>query len=143
MTNLYEKKSFFKKKVSYEIKKNSEKIFKFNIQLLHQIFNTINISLLVLIFTLFFLSLDSQRKWSNTYKTLSRTKAMNNNLNEYISKTEEFYIGELESLNTYRKTKPKDLIYLERTAEKKESFFKKNFRIFIKGIKDSKYQKGY
>ena len=68
---------------------------------------------------------------------------MNNNLIEYISKTEEFYIGELESLNTYRKTKPKDLIYLEKTSEKKESFFKKNFRSFIKGISDSKYQRGY
>ena len=121
----------------------TKKIFKFNIQFIHQIFNTINISLLVLIFTLFFLSLDSQRKWSKTYKTLSKTKAMNNNLNEYISKTEEFYIGELESLNTYRKTKPKDLIYLERTAEKKESFFKRNFRIFIEGLNESKYQRGY
>jgi len=137
------KKIFFKKKVTYERKKNSQKIFKFNIQLIHQIFNTINISLLVLIFTLFFLSFDSQRKWSNTYKTLSKTKAMNNNLNEYISKTEEFYIGELESLNTYRKTKPKDLIYLKRTEEKKESFFKQNFRIFIKGLNESKYQRGY
>ena len=139
----YEKQSCFKKVVSYESKKNSEKIFKRNIQLIHQIFNTINISLLVLIFTLFFLSLDSQRKWSNTYKTLSKTKAMNNNLIEYISKTEEFYIGELESLNTYRKTKPKDLIYLKRIEEKKESFFKKIFRSFIKGYDNSKYQRGY
>ena len=139
----YKKNLFFKKKVIYERKKNSQKIFKFNIQLIHQIFNTINISLLVLIFILFFLSLDSQRKWSNTYKILSKTKVMNNNLNEYISKTEEFYIGELESLNTYRKTKPKDLIYLERTAENKESFFNKNFRIFMKGLNDSKYQRGY
>ena len=139
----YEKQSCLKKKVSYESKKNSEKIFKRNIQLIHQIFNTINISLLVLIFTLFFLSLNSQRKWSNTYKTLSKTKIMNDFLIEYISKTEEFYIGELESLNTYRKTKPKDLIYLKRTAEKKESFFKKNFRSFIKGYNDSKYQRGY
>ena len=139
----YKKNLFLKKKVIYERKKNSQKIFKFNIQLIHQIFNTINISLLVLIFILFFLSLDSQRKWSNTYKILSKTKVMNNNLNEYISKTEEFYIGELESLNTYRKTKPKDLIYLERTAENKESFFNKNFRIFMKGLNDSKYQRGY
>ena len=137
------KNLFLKKKVSYKRKKNLEKIFKFNIQLIHQIFNSINLSLLVLISTLFFLSLDSQRKWSNTYKTLSKTKLMNNNLNEYISKTEEFYIGELESLYIYRKTKPKDLIYLDRTAEKKESFFKKNFRIFIKGLNESKYQKGY
>ena len=139
----YGKESNFKKIVSNESKKNSEKIFKLNIQLIHQIFNTINISLLVLIFTLFFLSLDSQRKWSNTYKTLSKTKVMNNNLIEYISKIEEFYIGELESLNTYRKTKPKDLIYLERTEEKKESFFKKKFRSLIKGFNESKYQKGY
>ena len=139
----YQKKSFFKKKVLYERKKNSEKIFNFNIQLIHHIFNSINISLLVLIFTLFFLSLDSQRKWSNTYKTLSKTKAMNNNLIDYISKIEEFYISELESLNTYIKTKPKDLIYLERTAEKKESFFETNLGSFIEGLSESKYQRGY
>ena len=132
-----------KKKVSYESKKSSEKISIINIKLIHQIFDTINISLLALIFTLFFLSFDSQRKWSNTFKNLSKTKAMNNNLIEYISKTEEFYIGELESLNNYRKTKPKDLIYLEKTSEKKESLFKKNLKSFIKGINDSKYQMGY
>ena len=68
---------------------------------------------------------------------------MNNNLNEYIAKTEEFYIGELESLNTYRKTKPKDLIYLERISEKKECFLEKNLTSFIKGLNDSKYQRGY
>ena len=139
----YGKQSYLKKKVSYQSLKYLRKITVLNIKLIHQIFDTINISLLVLIFTLFFLSLDSQRKWSNTYKTLSKTKAMNNNLIEYISKIEEFYIGELESLNTYRKTKPKDLIYLERTAEKKESFFKKKFRSLIKGFNESKYQKGY
>ena len=139
----YGKQTNFKKIVSYERKKNSEKIFKLNIELIHRIFNTINISFLCLIFILFFLSLDSQRKWSNTYQTLSRIKAMNNNLIDYISKTEEFYIGELESLNTYRKTKPKDLIYIDRTSEQKESFFKKNSRSLIKGISDSKYQRGY
>ena len=139
----YGNQFYLKKKVSYQSQKSSEKISKLNIKLIHQIFDSINISLLVLIFILFFLSLDSQRKWSNTYKVLSKTKAINNNLIEYISKTEEFYISELESLNTYRKTKPKDLIYLDRTSEKKESFFKKNFRSFIKGISDSKYQRGY
>ena len=139
----YDKQTYFKKIVSYESKRKSEKIFKLNIELIHQIFNTINISFLCLIFILFFLSLDSQRKWSNTYKSLSKIKAMNNNLIDYVSKTEEFYIGELESLNTYRKTKPKDLIYIDRTSEQKESFFKKNFRSLINGISDSKYQKGY
>jgi len=132
-----------KKKVSYERKKNSEKISILNIKLIHQIFDTINISLLVLIFILFFLSLDSQRKWSNTYETLSKTRTMNNNLIDYISQTEEFYISELESLNTYKKTKPKDLIYLDKVEEKKESFFGKNFIIFFEGVRDSKYQRGY
>ena len=131
------------KKGSYENKKNSEKIFITNNKLIHQIFDTINISLLVLIFILFFLSLDSQRKWSNTYKVLSKTKAINNNLIDYISKIEEFYISELESLNIYRKTKPEDLIYLDQLAEKKESLFKKNLSSFIEGFTDSKYQRGY
>ena len=132
-----------KKKVSYQSQKNSETISIINIKLIHQIFNTINVSLLVLIFTLFFLSLDRQRKWSNTYKNLSKTRAINNNLIDYITKIEEFYISELDSLNRYRKTKPGDLIYLNKIAEKKESFFKKNFTIFIEGFSDSKYLKGY
>ena len=98
---------------------------------------------MVSIFTLFFLSFDSQRKWSNTYKTLSKTRAINNNLIDYISKIEEFYISELESINTYRKTKPEDLIYLNKLPEKKESLFKDNLRSLIKGFSDSKYQRGY
>ena len=100
----------FKKKVSFENKKKFEKISIFNIKLIHQIFDTINISLLVLIFTLFFLSFDSQRKWSNTFKTLSKTRIINNNLIDYISKIEEFYISEIETRNIYRKTKPEDLM---------------------------------
>ena len=132
-----------KKKVSYESKKNSEKISIINIKLLHQIFDTINICLLVLIFTLLFLSFNSQRKWSNTYKNLSKTRAINNNLIDYISKIEEFYISELESISAYRKTKPEDLIYLNKLPEKKESLFKENLRSLIKGFSDSKYQRGY
>ena len=83
----YGKQSYLKKKVLYQSQKYSRKITALNIKLIHQIFDTINISLLVLIFILFFLSLDSQRKWSNTYKVLSKTKAINNNLIDYISKT--------------------------------------------------------
>ena len=139
----YGKKSYLKKKFALEIENNSEKISEINIQLIHQIINTINISLLVLIFTLFFLSFNSQRKWSNTYKNLSKTRAINNNLIDYISKIEEFYISELESINTYRKTKPEDLIYLDKLPEKKESLFKKNLSRFIDGFSDSKYQRGY
>ena len=139
----YGKKSNLKKKVSYVSQKKSEKIFKLNLKLVNQIIDTSNISLAVVIFILFFLSFNSQRKWSITYKSLSQTKAMNNNLIDYISKTEEFYINKLESFSNYRKTKPKDLIYIDKVVEKKESSFRKNYRIFIKGILDSKYQKGY
>ena len=139
----YGNQTNLKKKVLCESKKNSENISIINIKLIHQIFDTINISLLVLISTLFFLSFDSQRKWSNTFKTLSKTRAFNNNLIDYISKIEEFYISELESINTYRKTKPEDLIYLDKLTEKKESSFKKNFNTFIEGLNDSKYQRGY
>ena len=132
-----------KKKVSNEGKKNFEKISITNNKLIHQIFDTINISLLVLIFTLFFLSFNSQRKWSNTYKNLSKTRSINNNLIDFISKIEEFYISELESINNYRKTKPNDLIYLDKVPEKKESLFKKNLSSFTEGLSDSKYQMGY
>ena len=123
--------------------KNSEKISIINVKLIHQIFDTINISLLVLIFTLFFLSFDSQRKWSDTYESLSKTRAINHILIDYVSKIEQFYISELESLNIYKKTKPEDLIYLDKLTEKKESLFRKNLSSFIEGFSDSKYQKGY
>ena len=139
----YGNKISLKKKDSYKNQKISEKISTPNIKLFHKIIDTINISFLLLIFILFFLSFDSQRKWSNTYKTLTKTRAMNNNLIDYISKTEEFYISELDSLKTFRKTKPEDLIYLNKISEKNESFFKKNFRSFIEGFIDSKYQRGY
>ena len=134
---------FLKKKVSFESQKSSEKTSIFNTKLIHKIFDTVNISLAVLIFIQFFLSFNSQRKWSKTYKNLIRTKTINNNLIDYISKTEEFYISEIESLENYKKTKPKDLIYLDKIAEKKESFFQKKLRIFIKGLWDSRYQRGY
>ena len=140
----YGQRSYLKKEISYENQNNSRIIIsKQNIQFIHQILDTINISLLVLIFTLFFLSFDSQRKWSNTYKTLSKTRAINNNLLDYISKIEEFYISELESINTNRKTKPEDLIYLNKLPEKNESLFKKNFNSLIRGFSNSKYQRGY
>ena len=132
-----------KKKVSYKSQVSSEKISTPNIKLINQILDTINTSLLVLIFIFFFLSFNSQREWSNIYKNLTNKRIMNSNLIDYISKIEEFYISELDSINTYRKTKPEDLIYIDKVTETKESFFKKNFRSFYKGLTDSKYQRGY
>ena len=101
-------------------------------------------SLLILIFTLSFLSFNSQRKWTNIYRNLAKTSANNNNLIDYISKTEEFYINEIESLNSFKKTTPKDLIYLDKQITKnKRNSLNKKIKFIKDGLKDSKYLKGY
>ena len=46
-------------------------------------------------------------------------------------------------MSAYRKTKPEDLIYLNKLPEKKESLFQENLKSLIKGVSDSKYQRGY
>ena len=131
------------KKKSQERKKNSKNISLVNSKLVHKIFDTINISLLILILIFSFLSFNSQRKWSSIYKILSTTKANNNNLIDYISKTEEFYISEIESLNNFKKTTPGDLIYVEKTKYNNKNIFTKKLTNIMNGFKDSKYQKGY
>ena len=125
-------------------KLTSKKIKLFNLRFIHRIFDSLNISLLILIFILSFLSVNSQRKWTSIYKNLTKIRANNNNLIDYISKTEEFYINKIESLNTYKKTTPKDLIYLNKkvTKNKRNNLYKK-IKYIKDGLKDSKYQKGY
>ena len=122
----------------------SKKIKFFNLKFIHRIFDSVNISLLILIFILSFLSFNSQRKWTSIYKNLLKTRANNNNLIDYISKTEEFYINEIESLNTFKKATPKDLIYLDKQITKnKSNALNKKIKFIKDGLKDSKYQKGY
>ena len=122
----------------------SKKIKLFNLKFIHRIFDSVNISLLILIFILSFLSFNSQRKWTSIYKNLLKTRANNNNLIDYISKTEEFYINEIESLNTFKKATPKDLIYLDKQiTQKKNNYLNKKIKFIKDGLKDSKYQKGY
>ena len=125
-------------------KKTSKKIKLFNLKFIHRIFDSVNISLLILIFILSFLSFNSQRKWTSIYKNLLKTRANNNNLIDYISKTEEFYINEIESLNTFKKATPKDLIYLDKQiTQNKNNYLNKKIKFIKDGLKDSKYQKGY
>ena len=122
----------------------SKKIKLFNLKFIHRIFDSLNVSLLILIFILSFLSFNSQRKWTNIYRNLAKTRANNNNLIDYISKTEEFYINEIESLNSFKKTTPKDLIYLDKQITKnKRNILNKKIKFIKDGLKDSKYQKGY
>ena len=122
----------------------SKKIKFFNLKFIHRIFDSVNISLLILIFILSFLSFNSQRKWTSIYKNLLKTRANNNNLIDYISKTEEFYINEIESLNIFKKATPKDLIYLDKQiTQNKNNYLNKKIKFIKDGLKDSKYQKGY
>ena len=122
----------------------SKKIKLFNLKFIHRIFDSVNISLLILIFILSFLSFNSQRKWTSIYKNLLKTRANNNNLIDYISKTEEFYINKIDSLNTFKKATPKDLIYLDKQITKnKKNDLNKKINFIKEGLKDSKYQKGY
>ena len=116
----------------------------FNLKFIHKIFDSVNISLLILIFILSFLSFNSQRKWTSIYKNLLKTRANNNNLIDYISKTEEFYINKIDSLNTFKKATPKDLIYLDKQiTQNKNNYLNKKIKFIKDGLKDSKYQKGY
>ena len=142
--NIYEIENSLRKNFYNTTKRNSNNTSLFNLKFTHRIFDSMNISLVILIFILSFISLNSQRKWTNIYKNLANTRSNNNNLIDYISKTEEFYINEFESLNTLKKTTPNDLIYLDKliTKEQKNSLNKK-IKYIHEGLKDSKYQKGY
>ena len=53
-------------------KLTSKKIKLFNLRFIHRIFDSLNISLLILIFILSFLSFNSQRKWTSIYKKLTK-----------------------------------------------------------------------
>ena len=142
--NKFENENSLNKSLHNINKTNSNKISLFDLNFIHKIFNSINISLLILIFILSFLSFDSQRKWTSIYKNLTKTRSNNNNLIDYISKTEEFYIDEIESLNRFKKTTPKDLIYLDKQIiKKKKNRVMKYLKFIQAGLKESRYQRGY
>ncbi len=142
--NINKNENSLKNKLYDADKITSKKINFFNLKFIHRIFDSVNISLLILIFILSFLSFNSQRKWTSIYKNLLKTRANNNNLIDYISKTEEFYINKIESLNTFKKATPKDLIYLSKQiTQNKNNYLNKKIKYIKYGLKDSKYQKGY
>ena len=142
--NINKNENSLKKNLYDANKITSKKIKLFNLKFIHRIFDSVNISLLILIIILSFLSFNSQRKWTSIYKNLAKTRSNNNNLIDYISKTEEFYINKIESLNIFKKTTPKDLIYLDKQITKKnKNKLIKNIKYIQDGLKDSRYQRGY
>ena len=109
----------------------------------HKIINALNLSLILLIFMLSFLSFNSQRKWTDFYSIIRDMRSINNQLIAYISLTEESYINEIYKLDNFKKTTSKDLIYISKNIKKPEK--NKFFQYFLnlsKGIKEGRYQIG-
>ena len=114
------------------------------IDLLHKIFDGLNFSLIILISILSFISINTQRKWTNFYKVRTQTREINANLIDHISKTEEFYLTEIENHDEFRKATSKDLIYLSKPQEiTKMKLHDLIFGEIKNGILESKFQRGY
>ena len=66
---------------NYSERKSSKESAKYlpliNLKFVNRVFDTVNVSLLILVFIYTFLSLNSQRKWSSIYINLSKTKDKN------------------------------------------------------------------
>ena len=109
-----------------------------------KIIDRLNISIIILILFLSFISLSSQRKWTILYSSMLDIRNKNNNIIDYISKTEQYLLNEIEHQNNIKKTNPDDLIYLTKSKEKKRTnFLNLVAEEMIKGFDDGRYQRGY
>ena len=130
---------------NYFLNKNSKK---FNIQskllslnVSHKILDYFNLSLFSLITIYSFIAFNSQREWTEFYSSIMEMRLINNDLNGYISKTEEYFLNEVDIKDQFKKATSKDLIYLKKTSEILNRKFL--FSDFLDGLQDGKYQRGY
>ena len=107
----------------------------------HKILDYFNLSLFCLITIYSFIAFNSQREWTEVYASIMKIRLINNDLNGYISKTEEYFLNELNMKDQFKKTTSKDLIYLK----KKSEIFNRKFLFsdFLDGLQAGKYQRGY
>ena len=104
----------------------------------------LNISIIILILFLSFISLSSQRKWTILYSSMLDIRNKNNNIIDYISKTEQYFLNEIDHKDTIKKTNPDDLIYLPKTKEKERiNFLSYALKEITRGFDYGRYQKGY
>ncbi len=108
-----------------------------------KIIDVLNISIIIVTLFLSFISLNSQRKWTMFYSSMIEMRNKNNNIIDYISKTEQYFLNEIEHQQNLKKTNPDDLIYLIKTKEKEKNFLSLVFKEMSKGFDDGKYQRGY
>ena len=78
------------------------------------------------------------------YSSMIEIRNKNNNIIDYISKTEQYLLNEIEHQNNIKKTNPDDLIYLTKTKEKRRTnLLSLIAKEMIKGFDDGIYQRGY
>ena len=104
----------------------------------------VNISIISLILFLLLISLNNQRKWTMFYSSMIEIRNKNNNIIDYISNTEQYFLNEIENHNNIKNTNPDDLIYLIKNDEKEgTNFFSKVVKDIRKGFRNGNYQRGY
>ena len=109
-----------------------------------KIIDRLNISIIILILFLSFISLNSQRKWTMFYSSMMDIRNKNNNIVDYISKTEQYFLNVIEDQHNMKKTNPDDLIYLVKTKEKENTnFISLVVKEMSRGFDDGIYQRGY
>ena len=112
-----------------------------NLKISHKIIDYFNLSLFCLIIIYSFIAFNSQKEWTELYSALIKTRLINNELNGYISKTEEYFLNEFEIKDEFKKATSKDLIYLEKIIKKENNKF--SILNFVAGLRDGHYQRGY
>ena len=107
----------------------------------HKILNYFNLSLFCLISIYSFIAFNSQREWTEIYSSIMKIRLVNNDLNGYISKTEEYFLNEVDMKDQFKKASSKDLLYLKKPPQNINHKFL--FSEFLEGFRDGKYQRGY
>ena len=78
------------------------------------------------------------------FSSMTELRNKNNNIIDYISKTEQYFLNEIDHKDNIKKTNPDDLIYLLKTKEKERiNFLSSIFKEIARGFKDGRYQTGY
>ena len=78
------------------------------------------------------------------YSSIIELRNKNSSIIDYISKTEQYFLNEIDKKANIKKTNPNDLIYLIKTKEmKKKNFLSSVFKEMSRGFGDGRYQKGY
>ena len=115
-----------------------------NARIYCKIIDRLNISAIIMILFLSFISLNNQRKWTMFYSSMIEIRNKNNNIIDYISKTEQYFLNEIDQQHNIKKTNPNDLIYLIKTKEKEKiNFLSLVVKEMSKGFYDGIYQRGY